>query len=55
MTVPKCGSVNGCRFKVSEFVYEKACLGDSKLLYCPKLSIQFMKTPVEWQLSLEEE
>lgn len=52
--MPKCGSVMNCGSKVSQFAYDKACLGDSKLIYCPRLSVRFMKTPAEWQFCLTE-
>ena len=45
-----CKNIGKCDYHISEFVYEKACTGDLKLVYCPLLKVgSNFKTPREWR------
>jgi len=45
-----CKNIGKCDYHISEFVYEKACTGNLRGVYCPLLKVgSSFKTPREWR------
>ena len=44
-----CKKIPVCGYRINEFVYEKACTGDFKYIYCPRWKEPGLKAPREWR------
>ena len=44
-----CKKIGYCEYRVSEFVYIKACTGKFKMAYCPLHKESNLKLPKEWR------
>lgn len=43
-----CEKLDACGSRISSFVYEKACLGHFKYVYCPQARTKDSRKPHEW-------